>query len=256
MGRRRWRLWMVGGRLTKICVFSLMALGVCVLPRSVVCDPVDCSPLGCSVHGISQARILEGVTISSSDLPDSDPGIKLASLARASGFFTLHCLQSWWYYRETIFMSVCIFESISIMNTCYSFFLFYWGKFLSTRDQCIFILFSLVEDECQESTECCLEFSRNPRTALSGHSMEACPPSLALMAHKCDLHQPPDSHLAKAQQTPHCPLLLSRPHMCVNHGASGCLKASFLCASTYGKEIGSNNKVTKNMCLLPITPRF
>ena len=84
----------VDGRLTQICVFSLMALGVCMLTHSVVCDPVDCSPLGYSVHGISQARILEGVAISSSDLPDSDPGIKLASLARASGFFTLHCLGS------------------------------------------------------------------------------------------------------------------------------------------------------------------
>ena len=28
-------------------------------------DPVDCSPLGSSVHGILQARILEGVAISS-----------------------------------------------------------------------------------------------------------------------------------------------------------------------------------------------
>ena len=28
-----------------------------------LCDPVDCSPPGCSVHGISQARILEGVAI-------------------------------------------------------------------------------------------------------------------------------------------------------------------------------------------------
>ena len=188
--------------------------------------------------------------------PTQTQGSNSRLLARASGFFTLHCLGNWWYYRETIFMSVCISESISIMNTCYSFFLFYWSKFLSTRDQCIFILFSLVEDECQESTQCCLEFSRHPHTALSGHSMEACPPSLALMAHKCDLHQPPDSHPAKAQQTPHCPRLLSRPHMCINHGASGSLKASRLRASTYGKEIGSNNKVTKNMCLLPITPRF
>ena len=29
-----------------------------------ICDPVDCSPPGSSVHGISQARILEGLTIS------------------------------------------------------------------------------------------------------------------------------------------------------------------------------------------------
>ena len=31
-----------------------------------LCDPIDCSPPGSSVHGISQARILEWVTISSS----------------------------------------------------------------------------------------------------------------------------------------------------------------------------------------------
>ena len=31
-----------------------------------VCHPVDCSPPGSSVHGISQARILEWVAISSS----------------------------------------------------------------------------------------------------------------------------------------------------------------------------------------------
>ena len=29
-----------------------------------VCDPIDCSPPGSSVHGVSQARILEWITIS------------------------------------------------------------------------------------------------------------------------------------------------------------------------------------------------
>ena len=33
-------------------------------PCLPLCDPVDCSPPGSSVHGISQARILEGVAIS------------------------------------------------------------------------------------------------------------------------------------------------------------------------------------------------
>ena len=33
---------------------------------STLCDPVDCSPPGSSVHGISQARTLEWVAISSS----------------------------------------------------------------------------------------------------------------------------------------------------------------------------------------------
>ena len=40
-----------------------------------LCGPMDCSPPGSSIHGISQARILEWVAISSpEDLPD--PGIK------------------------------------------------------------------------------------------------------------------------------------------------------------------------------------
>ena len=48
----------------------------CCCFSPTLCDPMDCSPLGCSVHGISQARILEWVAISSSrDLPN--PGIEL-----------------------------------------------------------------------------------------------------------------------------------------------------------------------------------
>ena len=50
---------------------------ICVRVRSAaqscptLCDPMHCSPPGSSVHGISQARILEWVAISSSrDLPD------------------------------------------------------------------------------------------------------------------------------------------------------------------------------------------
>ena len=41
---------------------------LCWVPKSylALCDPVDCCPPGCFVHGISQARILEWVAISSS----------------------------------------------------------------------------------------------------------------------------------------------------------------------------------------------
>ena len=47
------------------------ALLACTLAESLLscpplCDRVDCSPLGPSVHGISQARVLEWVAISSS----------------------------------------------------------------------------------------------------------------------------------------------------------------------------------------------
>ena len=39
---------------------------MCALSCLGLWDPVDCSPPGSSVHGISQARILEQVAISSS----------------------------------------------------------------------------------------------------------------------------------------------------------------------------------------------
>ena len=53
-------------------------------------DPMDCSRPGSSAYGISQARILEWVTISFSRRP-SKPGIEpvsLASPALAGRFFT------------------------------------------------------------------------------------------------------------------------------------------------------------------------
>ena len=43
---------------------------------STVCDPMDCRPPGFSVHGISQARILEWVALSSSrgsSKPEMEP---------------------------------------------------------------------------------------------------------------------------------------------------------------------------------------
>ena len=44
----------------------------CALSHSILCDPMDCSLPGSSVHGLSQARILEWVAISSPlDLPDT-----------------------------------------------------------------------------------------------------------------------------------------------------------------------------------------
>ena len=44
----------------------LMCHVLCSISCVWLCDPVDCSPSGSPVHGISQARILEGVAISSS----------------------------------------------------------------------------------------------------------------------------------------------------------------------------------------------
>ena len=60
-------------------------LVVCVCAKSLqfcltLCDLMDCSPPGSSVHWVSQARILEWVSMpSSKDLPN--PGIKPVSLS-------------------------------------------------------------------------------------------------------------------------------------------------------------------------------
>ena len=52
-----------------------------------LCDPIDCSPTGSSVHGISQARILEWVAISSSRR-SSQPRDQTSISCMAGRFFT------------------------------------------------------------------------------------------------------------------------------------------------------------------------
>ena len=47
-----------------ICI-NTSAVHVCAQSCLILCNPVDCSPPGSSVHGISQARILEWVAVSS-----------------------------------------------------------------------------------------------------------------------------------------------------------------------------------------------
>ena len=55
---------------TKVSLILSCSTRACVCSITQSCptlfDPMDCSPPGSSVHGISQARILEGVAISSS----------------------------------------------------------------------------------------------------------------------------------------------------------------------------------------------
>ena len=59
-----------------MCVCMLSCFSMCL----TLYDPMDCSLPGSSVHGISQARILEGVALPSpGDRPD--PGIKPTSSA-------------------------------------------------------------------------------------------------------------------------------------------------------------------------------
>ena len=74
---------------------------VCVLVKQLcpnLCDPMDCSSPGSSVHGISQARILEWVSISFSR-GSSQPRDQTHVSCTAGKFFTAeppgkpHCLQ-------------------------------------------------------------------------------------------------------------------------------------------------------------------
>ena len=66
-----------------IYIFTYMYVCTCSVAQSHpnVCDLMDCSPPGSSVHGISQARILEWVIISSS---------KESSPAQGSNLYLLH----------------------------------------------------------------------------------------------------------------------------------------------------------------------
>ena len=52
-----------------------------------LCNPMDCNPPGSSVHGISQARILEWVTMPFSR-GSSQPRDKTCSSCIESGFLT------------------------------------------------------------------------------------------------------------------------------------------------------------------------
>ena len=56
-----------------------------------LCDPMNCNPPGSSVHGISQARVLDGLPFPSpGDFPD--PGVKPTSPALTGRFFTTESL--------------------------------------------------------------------------------------------------------------------------------------------------------------------
>ena len=61
---------------------------VCSVAKSclTLCNRMDCSPSGSFVHGISQARILEWVSISFSR-GSSQPRTEATSPALAVGFF-------------------------------------------------------------------------------------------------------------------------------------------------------------------------
>ena len=69
-----------------MCLCACLVVQLC----PILCDPLDCSPPGSSVHGISQARILEWVSISSSrgsSWPRDWTPVSCVSCT-AGGFFT------------------------------------------------------------------------------------------------------------------------------------------------------------------------
>ena len=74
-----------GKPLWKIVIYIYYVL-CCAQSCLTLCDPMDCSPPDSSVHGILQARILFGCHFLLQGSPN--PGIELASLALANGFFS------------------------------------------------------------------------------------------------------------------------------------------------------------------------
>ena len=65
-----------------------------------VCNPMDCSPPGSSVHGVSQARILEWVTISFST-ESSPPSDRTRVSCIAGRFFTTELPEKLWRGAKT-----------------------------------------------------------------------------------------------------------------------------------------------------------
>ena len=77
---------------TVFCCFVLTLHAASLVAKShpALCDPVDCSPQTPLVHEISQARILEWITISSSRGPSrARDRTRISQASRIAGrFFT------------------------------------------------------------------------------------------------------------------------------------------------------------------------
>ena len=75
------------------------------------CDPMDCSLPDSSVHGISQARILEGVAISfsrgssNSGIEPRPPELQVDYLSAEPS----RKLSYSYIYRESIYICVCVY---------------------------------------------------------------------------------------------------------------------------------------------------
>ena len=105
------------------------------------CNPVDCSLPGSSVCGISQAGILEWVTISPpGDLPD--PGIEPAYPALASGIFTPEPpgnLNHWIVVSSLLNIFGLSPQCIYLQSPCEFLGLFPFPHFLTPPYQCLII---------------------------------------------------------------------------------------------------------------------
>ena len=86
---------------------SLSKLSVVTQLCLTLCNPVDCSPPGSSIHGILQARTLEWVAISFSNLDSLLKGREITlttkvHLVRAMVFpVVMYQCESWTYYKES-----------------------------------------------------------------------------------------------------------------------------------------------------------
>ena len=86
---------------------SLSKLSVVTQLCLTLCNPVDCSPPGSSIHGILQARTLEWVAISFSNLDSLLKGREITlttkvHLVRAIVFpVVMYQCESWTYYKES-----------------------------------------------------------------------------------------------------------------------------------------------------------
>ena len=91
-------------KLTQYC-HSTMKVKVAQLCLTL-CNPTDCSPPGCSVHGISQARILERVAISSSrgsSRPrDQTPNFYVSCIGRWVLYHQCHLRLPWWFTPKSL----------------------------------------------------------------------------------------------------------------------------------------------------------
>ena len=86
------KIWMIQGGI--VCMCMCVCVCVCVHAHAqscpTLCDPMDCSLPGSSLHGISQARILQWIAISSSRVSSwpRDQTCIIFNSCTTSGFFT------------------------------------------------------------------------------------------------------------------------------------------------------------------------